>query len=408
MATDQTAKHTTQPNTTKHRRWPRRLAQVIAGLLIFVLGFTIGSGAIHWQTRSGVNQKLPNRLDYSSVDEVYRSLKANYDGTLNANDLINGAKSGLVKAAGDPYTVYFTPKEYQDFNSQLSGSFTGIGAELSQDDKGTIIVVAPIKGFPAEKAGIRPKDIIAEIDGQSTSGMSVAQAVDKIRGPKGTQVKLKVVRDGKALDFTITRDDIKIPSVDSKVENGIGIIKISRFGDDTAQLVQQAATDFKQQNVKGVVLDLRSNPGGLLDAAVSVSSLWLPNGKTILTERRDGVITNTFKASGTPTLLGVPTAVLIDEGSASASEITAGALKDNGAATVFGKRSFGKGSVQDVIVFRDGGALKVTIARWYTPNGKNITKEGISPDKSVDFSEDAAKAGQDPQKAAALEWLNSQ
>lgn len=388
------------------RHWPKRLMLVLMAVLIFGLGLNIGNGRITFSTQTGVQKDLPNKLDMTSVNEVYRALKANFDGELDTQKLTDGLKQGMVKAAGDPYTEYLTAQQYKDFNSQLNGSFTGIGAELNKDSKDNIVIVAPIAGFPADKAGLKPRDIIAEIDGTSTAGMSVSEAVQKIRGPKDSQVKLKIVRDGEVKEFTITRQDISVPSVSSKVENGIGYLTISRFGEDTVELSRKAAQDFKRQNVKGVVLDVRSNPGGLLDAAVGVSSLWIPKGQTVLTERRDGLVTQTFKATGDNILDGLPTVVLIDGGSASASEIVAGALKDSGDATLVGEKSYGKGSVQQLIKLNGGGVLKVTIARWFTPNGKNIDKEGITPDTTVTVSADDVKAGNDPQKAAALKALS--
>jgi carboxyl-terminal processing protease len=395
----------TKPAKKKSRKVFKGLLLVLGAGLILALGINIGSGRISLTSRTGVQKGLPNRLDYSSVDEVYKALKANFDGTLDTTKLLDGAKQGLVNAAGDPHTEYLNAKDYKDFNDQLTGSFTGVGAELSQDSKGNIVVVAPIAGFPADKAGLKPKDIIAQIDGTTTTGLTVSQAVDKIRGPKGSEVTLKIVRSDQVLDLKITRDDISIPSVKSKVEDGIGYLTISRFGEDTASLSQKAAQSFKEQNVKGIVLDLRSDPGGLLDAAVSVSSLWVPEGKTVLTERRDGIVTNTYKASGGDILNGIPTAVLIDGGSASASEITAGALKDNGVAKLVGEKSYGKGSVQQIIKLNGGGVLKVTIAHWYTPGGKNIDKVGITPDVTVTISADDVKNSNDPQKAAALKAL---
>ncbi len=383
----------------------KRFSLVLAGVLIFAFGMNVGSGRITFTGQTANQKSLPASLDFTAVQEVYKQLKANFDGELDANSLNEGMKRGLVKAAGNPYTEYLTAKEYQDFNNELSGSFTGIGAELTKDDKDNIIVLAPIAGFPAEKAGLKPKDIVAEVDGASTNGLSVSEVVDKIRGPKDTTVKLKIVRDGQVSDVTITRQDISIPSVESKIVNNIGYLKISRYGEDTTALAQKAAQDFKKNNVKGVVLDVRSNPGGLLDSAVDVSSLWLPSGKTVLTERRDGVVTSTFKSRGEAPLQGIPTVVLIDEGSASASEITAGALKDQGAATLIGQKSYGKGSVQQLIKLNDGGVLKVTIARWFTPNGKNIDKAGITPDKVVEISAEQIKNQQDPQKDAAFQAL---
>lgn len=382
---------------------------VVGGVLIFTFGVGVGSGRIVigrdqvFQTSIQEN-RLPDDLDYSSVEHLYDALKGSYDGQLDAEALLNGLKSGLAGASGDPYTEYLTVDEAKEFNDDLSGSFTGIGAELGKD-KEAIVIIAPIAGFPAEKAGLRPKDIVAEIDGESAYEISVSEAVKRIRGPKDTKVTLKVVRDGQLLTFEITRDSITIPSVTSEIIDGnIGYIKIGRFGDDTTRLSRQVAQNFKQSGVKGVILDVRSDPGGLLDAAVDVSGLWLQN-KTVLQEKRDDVVVKTFTSRGTAILAGIPTVVLINEGSASASEIVAGALKDQGAATLIGTKSFGKGSVQQLVNLPNGGVLKVTIARWFTPNGKNIDKEGIEPDQKVERSEDDFKNNRDPQKDAAVRFL---
>lgn len=399
-----------RPKHITLKPWLKITLSVLGAALIFTGGWAVGSGRISvsgFGSPESMNKNLPTTLDFSSVDEVYRALKNNFDGELSEEKLIDGMKSGLVKAADNPYTEYLNAEAYKSFNEELTGTFTGIGAELTLDKDGNIVIVSPIAGFPAEKAGLKPKDILIEIDGKSTSGMTVSEAVSKIRGPKDTQVKLKVVRDGKEqLDFSINRDTINIPSVKSEVKDGIGYLTINRFGEDTAQLSEEAAQQFKQQNVKGVVLDLRGNPGGLLNAAVDVSSLWLPSGTTVLTERRGDTVVSTLKAQGTPILKGIPTVVLINEGSASASEITAGALKDNGAASLVGVQSFGKGSVQQLIKLKGGGVLKVTVARWFTPAGKNIDQEGITPEKEVKVSDQEAKDGKDPQKDAAVQILS--
>ena len=392
--------------------WFRLGVGIVVASGIFYLGVAVGQGKIVIGRdaifHKSVSKGLPAKLDYSSVEQVYDNLRQNYDGQLDVNKLLDGLKTGLVNAAGDPYTEYMSPADAKQFNEELSGSFTGIGAELSKDTAtNSIVIVSPIIGFPAEKAGLKPKDVLEEIDGKSAANLSITDAVNKIRGAKGTNVKLKVLRDGKQeLTFDITRDNITVPSVKSEIlDANIGYIQISRFSDDTVKLVREAATKFKQANVKGVVLDVRGDPGGLLDAAVGVSSLWLQD-KTILTERRDGVIVQTYSSQGDPVLAGVPTVVLINEGSASASEITAGALHDNHVATLLGVKSFGKGSVQQVVKFNDGSQLKVTIARWYTPAGININKEGIKPDTEVKNSDDDVKAGKDPQKDAAIQFLN--
>ena len=387
------------------------LMVTIAAAGIFMLGWGVGGGRIAFGPnavyRQSVQKNLPSKLNYAPVDTLYEKLKADFDGELDQTKLLDGLRSGLANAAGDPYTEYFNPKAAKEFNSDLNGTFTGIGAELSKDGSGNIIVVAPISGFPAEKAGLKAKDIIVEIDGKTANDLSISEAVRRIRGPKDTTVKLKVLRESKqSLDFSITRQEITIPSVTTKTLDGnVGYIRIARFAEDTASLTKQAASDFKSKNVSGMVLDLRSDPGGLLDAAVSVSGLWLPNGKTVLSERRGGKVVRTYTSDGPATLAGIPTVVLIDEGSASASEITAGALRDNNVATLIGVKSFGKGSVQQLEDLGDGSVLKVTIARWYTPGGKNIDKQGISPDKEVKLSDDDAKNNRDPQLDAATATL---
>ncbi len=393
-------------STPKNRRLFNYFKLFLAMVAVFVLGWAFGSGriAIKKYDFQSVNKSLPAKLDYSSVDTVYKSIKDNYDGQLDEAKLLDGLKSGLARAAGDPYTEYFNAKDAKEFYGELDGTFEGIGAQLGKDKDGNIEVIAPISGFPAEKAGLKPKDLIAEIDSKTTSGMAIDEAIKLIKGPAGTVVKLTIVRAGSAQEIRITRALITIPSVKSEVKDGIGVLTISRFGDDTSNLATAAAQDFKAKNVRAVILDLRNDPGGLLEAAVSVSSLWL-NNKTVLTERRDKTVIQTYESRGEAILAGLPTVVLINAGSASASEITAGALRDNNAATLIGEKSYGKGSVQQPINLVDGSLLKVTVARWYTPSGKNIDKEGITPDQVVTITETDVKAGADPQMASAISKL---
>lgn len=390
--------------------WRRLGVTLLAAVLIFGLGLGIGAGRISLGTdtifQKSVSKNLPANLDYATVEQVYDSLKSNFDGQLAVDDLLDGLKQGLARSTGDPYTEYLDPEAAKDFNNELQGTFTGIGAELSKD-KNLIVIVSPISGFPAEKAGLKPKDAIIEIDGESAYDLSITEAVSKIRGPKGTKVKIKIIRNGsEELTFEIVRDQITIPSVEAEILDGnIGYLKISRFAEDTAGLARQAANNFTNAKVRGVILDVRGDPGGLLDAAVDLSSLWLTPGKTVLQEKRDGAVIKTYPAKGMAILAGMPTVVLINEGSASASEITAGALKDNGAATLIGVKSFGKGSVQRLINLGDGSMLKVTIARWYTPGGRNIDKEGIEPDQKVERTDEDIKNNRDPQQQAAIDFL---
>ena len=383
-------------------------------LIVFTAGIGIGNGRLQFGgfsdlvrrttgDQTSIQKTVPENLDFTSVEKVYDALRQNFDGQLDEAKLMDGLKSGLASAAGDPYTEFMNADAAKDFDNQLDGTFSGIGAELSKDAQGNISIISPISGYPADKAGLKPKDIIAEIDGASTYGMTVSDAVNKIRGTTGTKVKLKIVRNqDQVLDFEITREQITIPSVESKTLDGnIGYIKISRFGEDTTELATQAADKFKAAGVKGIVLDVRGNPGGLVTSAVDVSSLWLDQGKTVLEEKRDNKVVKTYRATGKNPLKGIPTTVLINEGSASASEIVSGALRDNGAAKLIGEKSYGKGSVQTVIKLGDGSVLKVTIGRWYTPNGINITKEGLKPDTEVKLSDDDAKNQRDPQLDAA-------
>lgn len=385
----------------------RTLGASFAAGVIFLSGVGIGNGTIVLSKdqlfRRSVQQNDTNNLDYTSVEKVYDTLRKGYDGQLDTQKLMDGIKAGLASATGDPYTEYLSKEEAKEFDDQLNGTFSGIGAELGKDAQGNIVVISPIAGFPAEKAGLKAQDIIVDVDGESVAGKSISEAVGKIRGEKGTKVKLKVVRNkAKEIDLEITRETITLPSVESKIlDANIGYLKISRFGEDTVLLATKAANDFKKAGVKGVIVDVRNDPGGLLDASVGVSSLWLDSGKTVLEEKRDGKTVKTFNAKGIPVLKGIKTIVLINEGSASASEIVAGALRDNGAAKLIGVKSYGKGSVQQLERLGDGSVLKVTIARWFTPGGVNIDKEGIKPDTEVKRTEEDFQAQRDPQLDAA-------
>lgn len=396
--------------------WPKLVIGVFFGAVIFSFGVAVGSGQIRVSGTASLQKAAPEKLDYSSVDEVYDKIRTDFDGKLDNEKLLDGLKQGLAQATGDPYTEYFNAKSAKEFNEQLSGTFSGIGAELGKDTNSNIVVISPLSGYPAEKAGLKAKDIIVAVNGETTAGQTIDEAVGKIRGQAGTKVKLTVVRGDQRLELEITREEIKVPSVDSKILDGnIGYLKISRFGDDTSDLARKAADTFKDAKVKGVVLDLRGDPGGLLSAAVDVSSLWLDDNRTVLQEKRGGIVTKTYTAEGNPVLKGISTVVLINEGSASASEITAGALRDNKAATLLGTKSYGKGSVQQIECLDglqrtssscSGAFVKVTIAHWFTPSGKTIDKQGITPDKTVELSDDDAKNQRDPQKDAAIQLLN--
>ena len=341
-------------------------------------------------------------LDTEVMKEAYRQLAANYDGDLDANKLSDGAARGMVKAVGDDYTTFLDKEEAAEFNKSLNGEVSGIGAEIGvRNLQPTVLRV--LDDSPAKKAGLKMGDIFVAVNGTSVAGETASGVADKVTGEAGTTVKLTMRRGSESLDFSITRAQISDPSVRWSVSDDVGILTISRFDDNTGSLARKAAKEFIDKGVKGVIVDLRNNGGGYLTAAQEVASLWLDSGKTVVTEKSRGQVTETVKASGNPILKGKKTIVLVNGSSASASEIVAGALKDYQAATLVGEKTFGKGTVQKVINLSDDRILKVTVARWYTPQDRNITKEGIQPNQTVKMSQDDNNAGRDPQMARAKE-----
>lgn len=389
--------------------WEKSGAALAVLVVVFLVGWGFGSGKISLGAASAVpaNASLPSQLDYSSVTKVYQALVQNYDGKLTTKQLLNGLKHGLAEATGDPHTEYFTAAETKEFNQQLNNQFSGIGAELGNDSSGDLQIVSPIAGLPAAKAGVQAGDLIATINGKSTSGLGLTQAVDEIRGPAGTKVTLGLVRNGQLVEITITRQNVTVPSVMWKMlpNSKIGYIQIITFDSNTSALAQKAAQQLKSDGASAIILDLRGNPGGLLEAAINVSSLWLNQGQLVLQEKRGSEVVNSYYANGNDILHGLKTVVLINGGSASASEITAGALHDHNDATLIGTKSYGKGSVQQVVPLAAGAELKVTVAKWYRPNGENIDGKGITPDKIVQLTASDAAHGQDPQLTAAEQFL---
>ncbi len=360
------------------------------------------------------NQDLPpasasEDVDFGQFWDVWNLVKENYyRQPVSDKDLFYGALAGMVEGAGDPYTVYFDPDQAQDFQDALSGTFSGIGAEIGLRDE-MLVVVAPLEDSPAQRAGILAGDTIWAIDGTETSGMSVEEAVTMIRGEVGTQVTLTVSHDGiaEATDIVITRDTITIDSVKWEIsEDGIATVSLYEFNGDTSALFNEAMNDLLSKNARGIILDLRSNPGGLLSTAIDVASAWVGYQPVVLEKEQDD--THSFSGVSAPRLQGIPTVVLVDGGSASASEIVAGALQDYGLATLVGTQTFGKGSVQDYRSLADGSAVKITIAQWYTPNGRTIHEVGITPDTIVEYTKEDADAKRDPQKEKALEILLAQ
>jgi carboxyl-terminal processing protease len=398
-------------HTPKQVRTVRLSTTIVIGIVVAIVAYVGGMRSDQFMIQFGnsQNKNAPAQLDFSSVQSVYDKLRGDFDGQIDAQKLIDGAKKGMVEAAGDPYTEYFTDSEAKQFLGDLEGKFSGIGAELDKRNN-QLIISSTIDNSPAKKAGLQPGDAIMKVNDEDTTGWSIEQGVAKIRGDKGTTVKLSIVRDNQPQDISIVRDDIVTPSVTHSIDsNNIGYLRITRFAEgDTSTLAKQAAQEFKDKNVKGIVLDVRGNGGGYLTAAQDIASLWLKDGTTIVQERRGSAVQETLKANGDAILNGIPTTVLVDGGSASASEIVAGALHDNNAAKLVGEKTFGKGSVQQIENMSGGGELKVTVAKWYTPNGKNINKEGIQPDEKVSISDDDLKNNRDPQKDKAIELVKGQ
>lgn len=335
-------------------------------------------------------------IDLSSVQETYRVLKANFDGDLDTQELINGANRGLVKAAGDPHTAFLDPKSVEDLDNDLSGHIGGgIGAEIGMRNK-QLTVIRPLKDSPAMQAGVQAGDAILKVNDQSTEGWTVEQVVQKIRGEVGTDVELTLLREGEIKAVSVTRQEITSPTVEAEITGKTGILRVYRFNGDTGALSRLEAEKFINQGVNRVILDLRGNPGGEVSAAQSLAGLWLDN-QIILTQRRGGEVVRTNKSTGKPVLGGVKTVVLVNGGSASASEIVAGALRDHGKATLVGETTYGKGSVQALLRLRDGAQLKVTESRWFTPKGKNIDGTGIEPDVKVELTAEDISNNRDPQ-----------
>ena len=343
-------------------------------------------------------------LNTDLLQQTYRQLDANFDGDLDENALINGAARGMVEAAGDDYTTFLDAEEAERMNSDLEGSIGGgIGAQVGVRDE-TITLVKILAGTPAEQAGLKAGDKVLTINSETTKDWTTEQAVERIRGEVGTTVKLGIERDGQAMDMTITRAEISVDSVTSEVRDGIGYMTITRFDQETGQLAATAAQSFKEAGVKGVILDLRGNPGGYLSAAQDVSGIWLSN-KIVVVEKTGDKVIDELRSRRNAVLEGVPTVVLVDGNSASASEIVAGALHDHKAATLVGETTYGKGTVQRLITLTNGAVLKVTVARWFTPNGLNLSKVGITPDHTVKLSEEDIKNSNDRQMTKAEELL---
>ncbi len=386
----------------------------IFGLIIFALvfyfaGYLIGHQNLVFEAKykpTIANKELlkPRSVDFGPFWKAWEAIENKYVGTPDAQKQVYGAISGLINSLDDPYSMFMEPGFSKTFLEDLSGEIQGIGAEISLKNN-VLTVVSPLSGSPAEKVGLKPNDKILKIDDDISDGLTLDEAIQRIRGAAGSRVKLTIMRDGwgEPQVFEITREKVTIKSVEWSVKTGsIGYIKISQFGDDTVQLVKQATEDLKNQNVKAVVLDLRRNPGGYLEASVDVASLFIKSGVVVKEKYKDNHVDET-KTTLSQVFDKEKIIVLIDGGSASASEIVAGALQDTNRAILVGEKTFGKGSVQELVDLGNGATMRLTIAKWLTPKDRMINGEGVEPDVKVELTEDDYNTGRDPQLDRALE-----
>ncbi|MGB8956912.1 MAG: S41 family peptidase [Tumebacillaceae bacterium] len=348
-----------------------------------------------------------NNATFAKLMETYNTIQQNYFQDVPTDKMVNGAIDGMIKSLDDPYSTYMDPTQAQSFHENISSSFEGIGAQISEED-GKIVIESPIKGSPAEKAGLRPKDRILSVDGKDLQGMKSSEAVTFIRGKKGSKAELVIERPGETgtMNVTVVRDTIPQETVYSEMRSdGIGKIRISQFSEPTGDDFAKALTDLQGKGMKGLILDLRQNPGGLLSVAVDIGNRLIPDQKLILqVEYRDGKKEVYRSKHGKAEF---PIVVLVDDGSASAAEILAGALKESGNYPLVGTKTFGKGTVQTTEEFNDGSNIKYTTAKWLTPDGNWIHKKGIEPDDKVEMPAYANLPYIDPEKELKLDTFSN-
>jgi carboxyl-terminal processing protease len=380
----------------------------IANAIIFT---TVGA-YLNTKSSTVIKQKLINTetpvkykdTDFSRFWEAVKVLEGKYIGDVDYNKIVDGAIAGMTASLGDPFTTYFDTKTLELFNDEVTGTFEGIGAEVTARD-GKLVIIAPLEGAPAEKAGIKAGDIIGLIDGADVSSMTIDEAIMKMRGAKGTAVTLTIVRGAeKPIEIKITRDVINVKSVEYKqLDGGIAYIRVLRFDNATKTLFNGFAAEIKKNGSRGMILDLRNNPGGYLTAAVDLSSEFIKDGAIVIEQYKDGK-RDTINAAGKGNFFDIPMNILVNGGSASGSEIVAGAVKDRGRGLLIGEKTFGKGSVQEMVPLTKGGALKITMAKWLTPNGTAIDKNGLNPDIEVKY-EGGGDVKKDNQLDRAIEEI---
>jgi len=379
---------------------------VLSVVMIFITGFLIGEYSVICPVCP------PEDVDFSLFWETWKVLKEKFvdPKKLNTQEMIYGAVSGMVKSTDDPYTVFFSPEETEEFLKETEGVFEGIGAEIGIKNN-QLLIIAPLEGTPAEKAGLRAGDKILKIDGKDTVDLTIEEAVNLIRGPKGTEVTLTIFREDwkEAKEIKIVRSVIKIPSVKWELlEGNIAYIKLYQFFERADRDFRKMAIEILNSPAQKIILDLRNNPGGYLEVAQEIAGWFLKKGDIVVIEDpRPGQEQKFYKAEGNEKFLDYPIVVLINKGSASASEILAGALRDNRNVLLIGEASFGKGSVQELEELRGGSSLKITIARWLTPKGELIAEEGLKPDIEVKMTPQDYDQDRDPQLEKAIEIIKN-
>lgn len=350
--------------------------------------------------------------DFSTFWQAWQTVNDNYlkNKGISGKDKLYGSIAGLIRSLKDPYSEFFPPEENKKFQEDVQGNFGGIGAELGiQKDR--LVVIAPLKDTPASRAGVKAGDIILSINASSTDGISIEAAVNVIRGPKGTPVTLTLMREGwkTPQDFKITRETIVVPTIDFEMkEGGIAYVGIRSFNANAEGLFYDAIIKAKNQNAQGLILDLRDDPGGFLDVAIDLAGWFLPRGTPVVSEASRSGPGEKFKAEGNEALVHVPVVVLINKGSASASEILAGALRDQRNVKLVGEKTFGKGTVQQLFSLKDDSSVKLTIAHWVLPSGRILENGGLDPDIEVKITDDDIKNKKDPQLEKAIEVLQAE
>lgn len=409
-------------NTSQHKSF---FPSCVLILLIFFIGWQASTyyHAKSWSNLYANNDQLQadetvqgemknnvRDVNLNLLFTVWEKLRDTYVDETKFDDQkqVYGLIQGLVTSLNDPYTIFMTPEESRQFQDSLNGQLEGIGAELTIEE-GNLIVVSPLKGSPAERAGLKPGDIIYKINEEFASEMTLFEAIMKIRGPKETSVFLTILHkdETKPVELTIVRDSINIASVSwEEKSDGIAYLSINQFSDNTKEEFKKAVTEILLKKPQGIILDLRFNGGGYLEISVDIlSELFKSKEKVVSIQQRKKRLEENYFTDGSGRLANIPLVVLVNNGSASASEIVAGAIQDYKIGTIVGEQTFGKGTVQEVETLEDGSSLRLTIAKWFTPNGRSIDTTGITPDKVVEMTEEDTNNNRDTQLESSIDYL---